>query len=175
VFRSGLVGTSRTYHTAVKASYSHEASWISSPTLILLDTINSRSTGILSPWKVDDMHSLLEKNGFPDSHVRWPQAFNDVSGVNFFISCHTHFLRPRFIRAMLPTMWCGTTNSMMIQCPKLIRLVSSIAPSLGATAPCPILSNPCCVFLKLCFSVPVIYHKVDVLDQGETSTFGVMI
>ena len=85
--------------------------------------------------KVDDMYSLLDKKTdfqtvMSDDH-KLSMMFKGSSSISF----HTHCLRPRFIRAMLPTMWCGTTSSMMIQCPKLIRLVSSIVPSLGATAP----------------------------------------
>lgn len=135
VMLNGLVGTFLTYHTAVKASYSHEA------TLIVLDTINSQSTNRYSlTMKGRCIYSLLGKKRISRQSCQMTYKLSIMfKGSSFFISFLHTFLRPRFIRAMLPTMWCGTTNSMMIQCPKLIRLVSSIVPSLGATAPWPML------------------------------------
>ena len=94
-------------------------------------------TGILSPWKVDVYIPYWKKKRISRQSCQMTYKLSIMfKGSSFFYQFPPlTFLRPRFIRAMLPTMWCGTTNSMMIQCPKLIRLVSSIVPSLGATAP----------------------------------------
>lgn len=167
VMLNGLVGTFLTYHTAVKASYSHEA------TLIVLDTINSQSTNRYSlTMKGRCIYSLLGKKRISRQSCQMTYKLSIMfKGSSFFISfLHSPSCGPdlfgqcsQLCGVERPILWWSSAQNWS-------ALYQVLCQALG-----PQHRDQCCVFLKLSFSVPVKKQKVDVLYQGETSTFGVII